>query len=205
MKSQNDGVRFDLQIIASWIEPGSKVLDLGCGEGDLLYFLRENKQVIGAGIECVEAKVVRCIAKGLSVLQGDMNEEVLDYDDDTFDYVILSQTLQQVYEPAKLIQSMLRIGKEGIVSFPNFSHWGIRLQLLVKGQAIITRQLPYEWYDTPNIRIITINDFRRFSRKVGFSILKEVAINTDRHDRQGNIVGFLPNLRATYGIFLMSK
>ena len=198
-------MRFDLQVIASWIEPGSRVLDLGCGEGDLLHFLKGNKRVSGTGIEYVEAKVARCITKGLSVLQGDMNEEVLDYEDDTFDYVILSQTLQQVYEPAKLIQSMLRVGKKGIVSFPNFSQWGIRLQLLVRGRAPITRQLPYEWYDTPNIRVITIKDFRRFSRKVDFTILKEVAINTDHHDSQGNVVRFLPDLRATYGIFLIGR
>lgn len=198
-------MRFDLQIVASWIEPGSRVLDLGCGEGDLLRFLGENKLVVGTGIEIVEAKVARCIERGLSVLQGDINEEVLDYEDDTFDYVILSQTLQQVYEPPKLIQSLLRIGKKGIVSFPNFGHWGIRLQLLVRGHAPITKQLPYEWYDTPNIRVITIKDFRRFSEEVGFSILKEVAINTHHHDRQGKIVKFLPNLRATYGIFLIGR
>jgi methionine biosynthesis protein MetW len=144
-------MRFDLQIIASWIEPGSKVLDLGCGEGDLLYFLKKKKQVVGTGIERVEAKVAHCIERGLSVLQGDINEEVLDYPDDTFDYIILSQTLQQVYEPGKLIQSLLRIGKKGIVSFPNFSHWRVRLQLLITGYAPITKQLPYEWYDTPNM------------------------------------------------------
>lgn len=198
-------MRFDLQIIASWIEPGSKVLDLGCGEGDLLHFLQEDKRVLGTGIEIVEAKVARCIERGLSVLQGDINEEVLDYEDDAFDYVILSQTLQQVYEPAKLIQSLLRIGRKGIVSFPNFGHWSIRLQLLVRGHAPITKQLPYEWYDTPNIRVITIKDFRRFSKRVGFKILKEVAINTDQYDRRGGIVKFLPNLRATYGIFLIGR
>jgi len=205
MKSENGIIRFDLQIIASWIEPGSKVLDLGCGGGDLLYFLKTHKQVECTGIERAEAKVAQCIEKGLSVLQGDINEEVLDYPDHTFDYVIVSQTLQQVYEPDKLIQSLLRIGKRGIVSFPNFSHWGIRLQLLRTGYAPITRQLPYEWYDTPNIRVITIKDFRKFSRDVGFKILKEVAINTNSHDRHGNIVTFLPNLRATYGIFLIGK
>ncbi len=204
-KLEQSSMRFDLQIIASWIEPGSKVLDLGCGEGDLLHFLEENKRVAGTGIERVEAKVAQCIERGISVLQGDINEEVLDYEDDTFDYVILSQTLQQVYEPAKLLQSLLRIGKKGIVSFPNFSHWSIRVQLLIRGHAPITKQLPYEWYDTPNIRVITIKDFRRFSKKVGFNILKEVAINTDHHDRQGNIVKFLPNLRATYGIFLIGR
>lgn len=205
MKSENGIIRFDLQIIASWIEPGSKVLDLGCGGGDLLYFLKTHKQVECTGIERAEAKVAQCIEKGLSVLQGDINEEILDYPDDTFDYVIVSQTLQQVYEPDKLIQSLLRIGKKGIVSFPNFSHWGIRLQLLRTGYAPITRQLPYEWYDTPNIRVITLKDFRKFSRDVGFKILKEVAINTNSHDRHGNIVTFLPNLRATYGIFLIGK
>ncbi|MBW1888670.1 MAG: methionine biosynthesis protein MetW [Deltaproteobacteria bacterium] len=198
-------MRFDLQIIASWIEPKSKVLDLGCGEGHLLHFLKENKQVIGTGIELIEAKAAQCIEKGLSVLQGDINQEVLDYPDNTFDYVILSQTLQQVYEPAKLIQSLLRIGKRGIVSFPNFSHWRIRLQLLMTGYAPITKQLPYEWYDTPNIRVITIKDFRRFSKEVGFEILKEIAINTNSQDRYGRIVDFLPTLRATYGIFLIGK
>lgn len=198
-------MRFDLQMIASWIEPGSKVLDLGCGEGDLLHYLKENKQVIGAGIEHVEKKVAQCIERGLSVLQGDINEEVLDYPDDTFDYAILSQTLQQVYEPAKLIQELLRIGKKGIVSFPNFSHWSIRLHLLTTGFAPITKQLPYEWYDTPNIRVITIKDFRKFSKGVGFDILKEIPINTNSQDRYGNIVEFLPNLRATYGIFLIGR
>ena len=198
-------MRFDLQIIASWIEQGSKVLDLGCGEGHLLHFLKEYKQVIGTGIERGEERVAQCIERGLSVLQGDINEEVLDYPDNTFDYIILSQTLQQVYEPRKLIQSLLRIGKRGIVSFPNFSHWNIRLQLLIKGYAPITKQLPYEWYDTPNIRVITIKDFRKFSQEGEFKILKEVAINTNNHDKQGKIVELFPNLRATYGIFLIGK
>ena len=198
-------MRYDLQIIASWIQTGSRVIDLGCGEGNLLKFLITHKQVIGTGIERNEAKVADCIAKGLSVLQGDINEEVLDYPDDSFDYVILSQTLQQVYEPDTLIRYMLRIGKRGIVSFPNFSHWRIRLQLLMKGYAPVTKQLPYEWYDTPNIRVITLKDFRKFSKELGFNILKEVAINTQNHEKRGNIVGFHPNLRATYGIFMIGN
>lgn len=198
-------MRYDLQIIASWIEPGSRVLDLGCGAGDLLKFLITHKQVTGSGIEHDEDKVAECIAKGLSVLQGDINDEVLDYPDNTFDYVILSQTLQQVYEPDTLIRSMMRIGKRGIVSFPNFSHWGIRLQLLLSGYAPISRQLPYEWYDTPNIRVITIKDFRKFTHGVGFTILKEVAINTQSENRFGKVIKFLPNLRATYGIFLIGN
>ena len=201
----NNRMRFDLQIIASWIEPGSRVIDLGCGEGELLKYLISHKRVTGNGIERNESRAARCIEKGLSVLQGDVNEEVLDYPDNTFDYVILSQTLQQVYEPDTLIRSMLRIGKKGIVSFPNFSHWRCRLQLLSTGFAPVTRQLPYEWYNTPNIRVITIKDFRKFIQKVGFNILKEVAINTQSENRYGKAISIFPNLRATYGIFLIGN
>ncbi len=201
----NNRMRFDLQIIASWIEPGTRVIDLGCGEGELLKYLINHKNVTGSGIEHNESRVTLCIEKGLSVLQGDINEEVLDYPDNAFDYVILSQTLQQVYEPDTMIRSMLRIAKKGIVSFPNFSHWRCRLQLLSSGYAPVTRQLPYEWYNTPNIRVITIKDFRKFIHEVGFNILKEVAINTQSEDRYGKAIKFLRNLRATYGIFLIGN
>ncbi|MFW6052647.1 MAG: methionine biosynthesis protein MetW [Desulfosalsimonas sp.] len=202
---QNNSLRFDLKVIASWIDPGARVIGLGCGEGELLAYLKQHRQVRETGIEIVEQKVVSCIEKGLSVVQGDINEEVHDYPDDTFDYVILSQTLQQVYDPLALIRSMLRIGKKAIVSFPNFGHWHVRLQVLTRGHAPITPQLPYTWYGTPNIRILSIRDFRAFAEEVGFSILKEVAINTDKQDKSGRIVRALPNLRATYGTFLISS
>ena len=198
-------MRYDLQIIASWIDPGSKVLDLGCGKGELLSYLKKEKQILGTGIESSEEKAAKCIEKGLQVLQGDITEEILDYPDNAFDYVILSQTLQQVYEPHKLIKELLRVGRRIIVSFPNFSHWAIRLQILFSGYAPKNRQLPYEWYDTPNIRVITIKDFRRFVNNTGCRVIREVAINTHSQDLQGNIINFLPNLRATYGIFLVSK
>jgi len=198
-------MRFDLQIIASWIEPGSRVIDLGCGEGELLKYLINHKNVTGNGIEHSESRVALCIEKGLSVLQGDINEEVLDYPDNSFDYVILSQTLQQVYEPDTMIRSLLRMGKKGIVSFPSISHWRCRLQLLSSGYAPVTRQLPYEWYNTPNIRVITIKDFRKFIYEVGFNILKEVAINTQSENRYGKAISIFPNLRATYGIFLIGN
>lgn len=198
-------MRFDLEIIASWIDPGSRVLDLGCGEGDLLLYLKENKQVIGTGIELSEQKVVTCIDKGLSVLQGDINKEVEDYADNTFDFVVLSQTLQQVYEPDALINELLRIGKKVVVSFPNFSHWSCRLQLLFYGKAPKTKQLPYGWYNTPNIRVMTLEDFKSFAKEKHFQILKKVAINTHNQDEHGNIIHFLANLRATYGIMLIGN
>jgi methionine biosynthesis protein MetW len=202
---KNNGIRFDLQLVASWIEPGARVLDLGCGTGELLSHLKKNKEVQGTGIEKEEDKVARCISKGLSVMQGDINQEISDFPDKAFDYVVLSQTLQQVYEPAQLIMSMLRIGHNGIVSFPNFSHWQIRLQLLAKGYAPVTPQLPYQWHDTPNIRVITIKDFKRFSREVGFEIVKWAAINTQDQDKRGKMITRLPNLRATYGIFQIKR
>lgn len=198
-------MRFDLQIIAEWIEPGAKVLDLGCGEGNLLYYLKEEKGIVGTGIESREDKVAQCIASGLSVLQGDLNTEVVDYPDHAFDYVILSQTLQQVYEPDALIAEILRIGKQVIVSFPNFAHWRNRLQLMLAGKAPVSKQLPFEWFNTPNIRVITISDFYRFSRKMGIKIAKGAAINSDHHNDNGMKVTFLPNLRASYGIFLIEK
>ena len=196
-------LRFDLQVIGSWIEPGSRVLDLGCGNGDLLAWLQTNKQVIGTGIEQDKEKALGCIARGLSVLQGDLNEEVDDYPDHSFDYVILSQTLQQVYEPARLLWSLARIGKRVIVSFPNFSHYSIRLQLLFKGMAPKSEELPYSWYDTPNIRIITLADFRRFAHTVGYTIVREAAVNSHSQDRSGRFVRWLTNWRATYGIYII--
>lgn len=202
---QPEHIRFDLQVIASLIEPGSRVLDLGCGGGDLLAWLAAAKDVRGAGIEQDKDRAARCIARGLSVLHGDLNSEVDDYPDASFDYVILSQTLQQVYEPARLLRSLARIGKRVIVSFPNFSHWTIRLQLLWRGMAPKNDQLPYSWYDTPNIRVITLADFRRFARDVGYRIVREIAIDTDTASSSGKVVEFLANWRATYGIFIIEK
>ena len=198
-------LRFDLQVVASWIEPHSTVLDLGCGTGDLLAWLKINREVTGVGIEQDPEKVAACIGRGLTVVQGDLNSEVEDYRDSSFDYVILSQTLQQVYEPARLLSSLARIGRKVIVSFPNFSHYTIRLQLLFNGLAPKNDQLPYSWYDTPNIRVITLADFRKFTNDVGYRIVKEIAINTNSANSAGEVVRFLSNIRATYGIFAIEK
>jgi methionine biosynthesis protein MetW len=198
-------LRYDLKIIASWIKPESRILGLGCGEGDLLYWLKKEKNVKERGIEIEESKVVKCIEKGISVLQGDINEEIEDYPDNAFDYAICSQTLQQVYEPSSLIHSMMRVAKMGVVSFPNFGHIKVRLHLALTGRAPVTRELPYSWHDTPNIRVLSLNDFKKFSDQVGFKIIKKAAINTKNNHRQGRMVNFLPNLFAAYGIFLIGK
>jgi methionine biosynthesis protein MetW len=205
MSAVPDTMRFDLRVIASKIERGSRVLDLGCGSGDLLAWLAENKQVIGSGVEQDKTKAALCISRGLSVVQGDMNEEVDDYPDKCFDYVILSQTLQQVWEPARLLYSLSRIGRRFIVSFPNFGHYSIRLQLLLKGMAPKSEELPYNWYDTPNIRVITLKDFRRFARDVGYRIVEEIAVKTDAGTGSGSVISRWTDLRASYGIFIIEK
>ncbi len=198
-------MRFDLKIIASWIKPSSKVLGLGCGEGDLLYYLKTEKNVRETGIEIKEDRVAVCIEKGLSVLQGNINREVKDYSDKSFDYCILSQTLQQVYDPEGLIREMLRVGKKVIISFPNFGHIKIRFQLLSTGKAPVSRELPYQWYDTPNIRVLTLENFKIFSNKIGFDIYKEAAIRPGEESHRGKIIKFMPNIFATYGIYMIGK
>lgn len=198
-------LRYDLATIASWVEPGTRVLGLGCGEGELLHWLKRHKNVTERGIEIEESKVLACIEKGISVLQGDIYEEIEDYPDNAFDYAICSQTLQQVYDPSTLIHSMMRVAKMGVVSFPNFGHIKIRFQLAFTGRAPVTKDLPYSWHNTPNIRVLSLTDFRSFSKQVGFKILKQAAINTTPNQQHGRTVPFLPNLFATYGIFLISK
>ncbi|BDQ34401.1 methionine biosynthesis protein MetW [Pseudodesulfovibrio portus] len=198
-------MRFDLQVIASWIEPGSKVLDLGCRTGSLLAYLTEHKSIRGTGIEIDEGHAGEAIAKGLSVIHGDIYEEIEDYPDNAFDYVILSQALMQVMDPETLIREMLRVGRLCVVSFPNFTHYRNRLQMLFTGRAPMSKELPYEWYNTPNIRVVPIIDFRRFCANMRVPIVKEVAISTHHHDEKGTVITFLPNLFATFGIFMLGQ
>ncbi|MBI5845389.1 MAG: methionine biosynthesis protein MetW [Deltaproteobacteria bacterium] len=195
-------MRLDLEVISGWILPKARVLDLGCGSGDLLQYLIREKNIEGVGIEKDGAKVASCIEKGLAVLQGDINEEIRDYADDSYDYVVISQTLQQTANPQELIHEALRVGEKCIVSFPNFSHWKVRLSLFATGNAPITSALPYEWYDTPNIRVITIRDFKRFLKKESLAILGETAASVPAAGGVGRRVKCLTNLRATHGMFL---
>lgn len=197
-------MRFDLQMIASLIGEKSRILDLGCGSGDLLEYLHKYKQVSGYGIEANEKKVIAGIEKGMSILHGDINAETRDYADGTFDYVILSQTLQQVYNPENVIKEMLRIGKKGIVSFPCFNNISIKLQLLLTSRAPVTEELPYEWYNTPNIRVITLKDFRIFCAKYRIKILRELTISSHYRATTGRIIKFFPDWFARYGIFLLA-
>ncbi|MEI6222617.1 MAG: methionine biosynthesis protein MetW [bacterium] len=198
-------MRFDLKIIASWIEPGSTVLDLGCGTGELMAYLRDEKQAKVTGIDFDEKNISSCIEKGLSVIQGDITEELSDYPDQTFDYIILSQTLMQVFHPDKMLTEMLRIGKRCVVSFPSFSYWPIRFQLFFRGTAPVSKELPYQWYDTPNIRVIPLKDFRSFCKTFDFTIAKEVAVASDPRDEDGRIVTVFPDFFAQYGIFMLGK
>ncbi|MEF8942399.1 MAG: methionine biosynthesis protein MetW [Desulfohalobiaceae bacterium] len=198
-------MRFDLKTIASWIKPNSRVLDLGCGSGELLCHLQEDKNVLGTGIEIDEEKASQAILNGVNVIHGDIHEEIQDFPSACFDYVILSQTLQQVMRPAFLIHEMLRVGVKGVVSFPNFSYISNRCFFFFKGRAPISKDLPYEWFDTPNIRVIPLKDFHRFCRTFGFSILKHTAIITRGEEEKGIRILFLANLFATYGIYMLRK
>ena len=159
--------RVDLLVVAQMIEPGAKVLDVGCGDGELLRLLAETRGVDGRGIELSREGVNESVAKGLAVVQGDADTDLADYPDDAFDYVILSQTLQATRHPRRVLEHMLRIGRHAVVSFPNFGHWGIRLQLLFGGHMPQTDNLPYSWYDTPNIHFCTIKDFRQLCEQSG--------------------------------------
>jgi methionine biosynthesis protein MetW len=166
-------------IISEIIEPGAKVLDLGCGDGQLLKILQE-KCVRGAGVEIDQNNVIQCIEKGLSVIQGDIDTGLVEYADKSYDYVVLNQTLQSTHRPDFVIKEMLRVGKKCIVSFPNFGYWRVRLHLLFKGTMPKSKMLPYEWYDTPNIHLLTVKDFSEFAARNNFKILKTIALRNSR-------------------------
>jgi methionine biosynthesis protein MetW len=171
--------RTDLITIAELVPPGSRVLDIGCGDGQLLTLLEATRGVDGRGVELSQKGVNECVARGLSVVQGDADTDLVDYPDDGFDCVILSQTLQATHRPRHVLEQMLRIGRLAIVSIPNFGHWRVRSMLALTGRMPVTRNLPYSWYDTPNIHFCTIRDFVALCGEVGAVVETRIALARD--------------------------
>src|SRR5258706_15384043 len=191
--------RSDYAIIGEIVEPKARVLDLGCGEGELLEWLAANKGVDARGVEISSAKVQRAIARGVSVFQGDVDEGLADYPDRAFDYVILSQTLQETRHPRRVLHEMLRVGRQAIVAFPNFGHWRVRLSMLFSGRAPRTSLFPYEWYDSPNIHFLTVHDFEELAAREGLAVERRYFLSG--HSK----VTAMPNLLAEVAVFLVSR
>jgi len=191
--------RRDFAIISDMVEAGAKVLDLGCGDGELLAWLAEHKKVLARGVEISQAQVQQCIAQGLSVYQGDIDTGLADYPDQCFDYVILSQTLQETHRPLEVLHEMLRVGRRVIVAFPNFGYWAMRLSLLFTGRAPKSKQFPYEWHNSPNIHFLSVQDFEELSRAEGLVVERRIFLSGDR------TIGALPNLRAQVAVYLVRR
>ena len=192
-------VQLDYKVILDMIPENSTVLDLGCGNGELLDLLVQKRKVKGHGIEINEKAIYECVARGLSVFHGDLDTGLKDYVDKSFDYVILNETMQQLRQPDIVISDALRVGRHVIVGFPNFAHLTARIQMFFEGKTPITKSLPYEWHDTPNLHFLTILDFEEYCRKRNITVEKKVFI------KQNQPVLFLPNLIALIAIFLISK
>jgi methionine biosynthesis protein MetW len=195
----------EFQVIADLIEKNKKVLDVGCADGTLMKFLKDNKNINIRGLEISKDKVQKCIAKGLTVIEGNAEKDLIQFPDKSFDYVVLSQTLQAFLNPELVINELLRVGKKAIVTIPNFGYWKIRLHLLTKGTMPITKTLPDEWYNTPNLHMCTIKDFVYFVKSRNFKIFKSIALSNENVSSINDTNLGLKNLFADLGIFLIEK
>ena len=193
-------LRPDLAIIADNVAPGSRVLDVGCGDGDLMAALQATRNADARGMELDSASVANCVARGLSVIQGDADADLTDYPDHAFDYAILSQTLQTTRRPDLVLEHLLRIGRKAFVSFPNFAHWRVRLSLLWGGRMPVTRLLPVAWYETPNIHHVTVDDFRALVAERGIRLERAWFLNGDKETSAA-----AANFRAEHAVFLLSR
>tara|TARA_R110000782_G_scaffold41586_1_gene95165 strand:- start:983 stop:1585 length:603 start_codon:yes stop_codon:yes gene_type:complete len=192
-------LRTDQALIAEWIKPGSRVLDLGCGDGTLMAHLQQQQGVKGYGLEIDEENIVQCIDKGVDVIQTDLDKGLSEFKKDTFDYVIMTQTLQAIYYPDKLLKEMTRVGREAIVTFPNMGHWKNRLQLALAGHMPKSKTLPYEWYNTPNIHLCTLTDFENLCAANNIEILDRATVD---HEHQSSLgMKLFPNLLGEIAIY----
>jgi methionine biosynthesis protein MetW len=191
--------RSDFQAIAAWVRPDSAVLDLGCGDGVLLKYLRQTRSARGYGIDIDDANVLACVKNGVNVIQSDLERGLAGFDAGSFDCVILSQTLQAVRHTEEIVLDMLRVGREAIVSFPNFGRWDLRLQLALGGKMPMSAELPYEWYNTPNVHLFTIADFESFCSGHGIRVLERIVLH------RGRPVTALANLLGSLAVYRIQK
>jgi methionine biosynthesis protein MetW len=187
-------MRTDFAAIANWIAPNSQVLDLGCGDGSFLQFLQNQKPVHTYGVEIDDVRVLACVQKGLNVIQQDLEGGLALFDDDSFDTVVLSQTLQTIHQTEKILREVVRVGKESIVSFPNFGHWSHRLAVGL-GRMPVSKSLPYQWYNTPNVRVLTVEDFEKLASSLGLQVIDQCIL----HD--GRQVTLMPNFFGSLALF----
>ena len=192
-------MRDDLQLISDWIPADASLLDLGCGDGTLLAHLKQHKQIRGYGLEINQDNLAACFEKGVNVLEQDLDEGLGNFQNHRFDYVVMTQALQAVLRPDQILNEMLRVGREAIITFPNFGHWRVRAYLGLKGGMPVSSALPYEWYNTPNIHLCTVQDFETHCRKSNIRILERQVIN--RHHRSGLLARLWPNLFGEIAIY----